>query len=118
MSKPHTILLVPPQGSTLLSDVYAPLAWRHPRRDVWHFSDTGHRPHIRALVLARAGKVQRHGCLTLAETRGPMWYPALDEVARHVQDALEGKPEWLEAFVSWLPGARLIYLDLMGKECE
>ena len=69
-----TILLVPAEGSGLLDDPCAPVAFLH--RGAWCLDGPGlDGQATHALVLATDGKVQRHGALA-SSTSTPMLYVA------------------------------------------
>lgn len=133
MRSPTTILLVPPEGSTLLEDPCAPVMvldgddrWlttfdvlRRNAMNRWHGDDeedVDDMPH--ALVLAQDGRVQRHGCLALAAQVAVIRpFHAAAMIAEGVKESLrEGEHGRLEGAVSRLPGARLVFLDAEGKE--
>ena len=119
-----SVLLIPPEGSTLLDDPWAPLA--HTDRDDgasgWFFEDqlTDEGCAVTAMALARDGKVQEHGVLTLTLAEDdrpgdPFAWAAV--IANTVAAVLEsGDPTRLELYAAthW-PGARLVYLDAVGK---
>lgn len=122
-----TILLIPPEGSTLLTKSndtgcrppvldWLPECDRFAGRwtSGWRLGPSANR----ALVLARDGKVQRHGCLTLAENGGAGFNWATDAAA-WVRAALGGEPQQLERVLGYnWPGARLVFLDADGREVQ
>jgi len=113
-----TILLIPAPGSTLLDDACAPVAYRLKESNdpeswtLWRFpSRVKHRTNLvreRAIVLARDGKVQEHGCLTLADSTQSD-FETLRGLTVHA--ALIGKSARLLALVeAHYPDARLVFI--------
>ena len=125
-----TILLIPAEGSTLLEDPCAPLMlcghccghrahrrWETPDKFARHADCYMCAGPLRALVLATDGRVQPHGCLTLANGQ-TNHMRSFHYVHNAVQAALHGNRVDLLAFLAkHHPGALLIFLS-DGVEVE